>query len=204
MESIRKIKSQALSLHFDHLDNNDLIPKFLARNSLKKGSGAALLNNFRYLPGLPRRQDPDHPLNRAENKGAQILVPGAYFATEIEDEQAVWAVLDTGFRVVISNEIGHSFKRHAYRNGLLCINVALEELRQLEKLPVSEIIEVNLKEQIIITASHTYPFEIDLNEKEYLMNGLEDTEQTLTFDEQIKAYESEWDNFYRTGQTGGR
>ena len=196
MESIRKVKSQALSLHFDHLDNNDLIPKFLAKNSLKKGSGAGLLNNYRYLPGLPRRQNPDHPLNREENKGKKILIPGAYFATEIDYEQAVWAVLDAGFRVVISNEIGHTFKKHAHRNGLLCVGVSLEELRKLKKLPVSEIIEVDLESQTISAAGGSRDFEIDINEKEYLMNGLEDTEQTLDFDEQIEAYENRWNSFY--------
>ena len=71
-----------------------------------------------------------------------------------------------------------------------------EELRKLEKLPVSEIIEVDLESQTISAAEGSHDFEIDINEKEYLMNGLEDTEQTLDFDEQIEAYENRWNSFF--------
>jgi len=70
--------------------------------------------------GRPR---PDFPLSRPEARGAQVLVAGANFGCGSSREHAPWALLDYGFRAVVSSSIADIFRGNALKNGLLPVAV---------------------------------------------------------------------------------
>ena len=62
-------------------------------------------------------------LNRPEAQGCQILVAGRNFGCGSSREHAPWALLDYGFRAVISTEIADIFRSNSLKNGLLPVVV---------------------------------------------------------------------------------
>lgn len=195
MEPFTKLTSQFTYLNRDHLDNNDIIPALFGQNTTKKQAGQYLFNNIKYLPGLPRKEDPTFPLNYPENKGNEILIPGLYFATEIDFEQAAWAVLGNGFRIVISNNLGFEFKKHSYRNGLLPIELKQEDIAEITS--TGDELTVDLSNEKVISQDSEYFFSIDPDYKEKLMNGFDDVKETMAYIDRIAAYETQWNSFYR-------
>ena len=62
-------------------------------------------------------------LNRPEAAGCAILVAGRNFGCGSSREHAPWALLDYGFRAVISTEIADIFRNNSLKNGLLPVIV---------------------------------------------------------------------------------
>ena len=85
------------------------------------GSGEQLFADWRYgADGAPK---PEFPLNRPEAAGCAVLVAGRNFGCGSSREHAPWALLDYGFRAVISTEIADIFRSNSLKNGLLPIVV---------------------------------------------------------------------------------
>ncbi len=66
---------------------------------------------------------PDFVLNKPEVAGCEVLVAGRNFGCGSSREHAPWALLDYGFRAVISTEIADIFRNNSLKNGLLPIVV---------------------------------------------------------------------------------
>ena len=81
-----------------------------------------LFADWRYLKdGSPNRRLRAEP---ARSRAApQMLVAGRNFGCGSSREHAPWALLDYGFRAVISTEIADIFRNNALKNGLLPIAV---------------------------------------------------------------------------------
>src|SRR5262249_59714642 len=83
------------------------------------------------------RSDPSFVLNLSPFDRGSVLVAGPDFGTGSSREHAVWALMDYGFRVVISSRFGDIFRGNAGKAGLLGAEVSpdgggtlLEVLRQ--------------------------------------------------------------------------
>src|ERR1700744_3820673 len=70
------------------------------------------------------RADPEFVLNHAPYTGASILVAGHNFGIGSSREQAVWALQNFGFRVVIASRFGDIFRANAGKSGLLAAVVS--------------------------------------------------------------------------------
>ena len=80
-----------------------------------------LFADWRYdADGAPT---PDFALNQPRPPGCAILVAGRNFGCGSSREHAPWALLDYGFRAVVSTEIADIFRNNALKNGLLPIVV---------------------------------------------------------------------------------
>src|SRR5207244_10005023 len=73
--------------------------------------------------GKPR---PDFILNTPEAKSAQILLAGDNFGCGSSREHAPWALMQYGFRAVISTSFADIFRQNSLKNGLLPIVVPRE------------------------------------------------------------------------------
>ncbi len=62
-------------------------------------------------------------LNQPEAQGCAVLVAGRNFGCGSSREHAPWALLDFGFRAVISTEIADIFRNNSLKNGLLPVVV---------------------------------------------------------------------------------
>src|SRR3569832_1481121 len=70
-----------------------------------------------------RTNEPDFVLNQPQCAGATILVAGPDFGTGSSREHACWALLDGGFRVIISSRFADIFRNNSTKSGLLTVQL---------------------------------------------------------------------------------
>ncbi len=121
MEPVVRVHSKTVVIGSSNIDTDQIIPARFLTTTTKIGLGQQLFADWRYLPdGTP---NPQFALNRPEAAGAQVLVAGRNFGCGSSREHAPWALLDYGFRAVISTEIADIFRGNSLKNGLLPIVV---------------------------------------------------------------------------------
>ncbi|MEW2291330.1 3-isopropylmalate dehydratase small subunit [Streptomyces sp. NPDC006743] len=185
MQAFRTHTGRVLPLRRSNVDTDQLIPvRFLKR-----------LTRTGYADGLFAvwRTDPGFVLNREAHQGASILVAGPEFGTGSSREHAVWALLDHGFRVVISPRFADIFRGNSLKNGLLTIEVeqsVVEELwRRAEERP-DEPVSVDLEALQVRAGDLTVPFELNPYHRMRLLEGLDEIDATLRHADRIAAYEA--------------
>jgi 3-isopropylmalate/(R)-2-methylmalate dehydratase small subunit len=121
MQPLRRITSRTVVIASTDIDTDQIIPARFLTTTTKEGLGKQLFADWRYQEdGAPKRE---FVLNRPEAHGAQILVAGRNFGCGSSREHAPWALLDYGFRAVISEGVADIFRGNALKNGLLPIVV---------------------------------------------------------------------------------
>jgi 3-isopropylmalate/(R)-2-methylmalate dehydratase small subunit len=140
------------------------------------------------------RNDPQFVINRPEFDGATVLVAGPDFGTGSSREHAVWALLDYGFKVVLSSRFADIFRGNSGKSGLLAAQVTQDVVEQLWKLietePSTEIL-VDLRERTVQAGALTAPFQIDDYTRWRLLEGLDDIGITLSHEDDVATYEAQ-------------
>lgn len=137
-EPFRTLTSRAVVLSQSNIDTDQIIPgRFLSTTS-REGLGAWAFYDWRYeADGTPR---PEAVLNRIDPGEHRILLAGRNFACGSSREHAPWALLDYGFRAVVSTGIADIFTSNALKNGLLPIvvdQVAWDDLAAHPDQPIT-------------------------------------------------------------------
>src|SRR5215469_4508384 len=146
MEPFRTLESKTVVLANENIDTDQIIPARFLKGTDRRGLGAGLFAAWRYDEAGKLR--PDFPLNRPEAKGAQILVAGENFGCGSSREHAAWALLDQGFRAVVSCSIADIFRRNAVINGLLPVVADRAMHRRLLGAPGAKV-AIDLEEQTL-------------------------------------------------------
>ena len=121
MEPITEIRSRTAVLPLDDVDTDQIIPARFLRTTVREGLGENLFADWRY--NNDGEEVESFVLNQPEAQGAQILVAGRNFGCGSSREHAPWALLDHGFRAVISTEIADIFRNNSLKNGFLPVVV---------------------------------------------------------------------------------
>jgi 3-isopropylmalate/(R)-2-methylmalate dehydratase small subunit len=121
VEPLTHVRSTTVVIASSNIDTDQIIPARFLTTTTKEGLGSQLFADWRYL--ADGSANPDFALNRPEARGAQVLVAGRNFGCGSSREHAPWALLDFGFRAVISTEIADIFRGNSLKNGLLPIVV---------------------------------------------------------------------------------
>lgn len=120
-EPFKQLTSRTLVIAQDNIDTDQIIPARFLTTTSRDGLGAKAFYDWRYdNSGAPK---PDEPLNSIDAKEHRVLVAGANFGCGSSREHAPWALLDFGFRAIISTSIADIFTSNALKNGLLPITV---------------------------------------------------------------------------------
>ncbi|HRE43276.1 MAG TPA: 3-isopropylmalate dehydratase small subunit [Terricaulis sp.] len=128
-ERFTQLTSRTLVLPQESIDTDQIIPARFLTTTSREGLGKAAFYDWRYDEnGAPLK---DAPLNAADPAEQKILVAGDNFACGSSREHAPWALLDYGFRAVISTSIADIFTSNALKNGLLPIEVDQETHQRL-------------------------------------------------------------------------
>jgi len=140
-----------------------------------------------------RRNEPDFVLNQPQYADASILVAGPDFGTGSSREHACWALLDGGFRVVISSRFADIFKNNSTKAGLLTVVLPQADVEALwtaiEADPATEV-TVDLQANEVRYGDTTVPFQIDEYTRWRLLEGLDDVGLTERNLPDIEAYEA--------------
>ena len=145
-----------------------------------------------------RKNEPDFVLNKPEYADASVLVAGPDFGTGSSREHACWALLDGGFRVVISSRFADIFKNNSTKSGLLTVVLPQAEVEALwaaaEADPTTQV-TVDLQEKRVTHGGHSVPFEVDDYTRWRLLEGLDDvglTERHLADIEDFETRRPAW------------
>lgn len=184
-----------------NVDTDAIIPKQFLKSIKRSGFGPYAFDEWRYLDrGEPdmdcskRPLTPDFVLNQPRYRGASILLARENFGCGSSREHAPWALEDYGFRAIIAPSFADIFYSNCFKNGILPIVLASDQVDRL----FAEVdahagyrLEVDLGTQTVTTpAGERIRFDVDSEQKNRLLNGLDDIGLTLQFTEQIKAYET--------------
>ena len=175
-----------------NVDTDQIIPKQFLKRIERTGFGQFLFFDWRQLPdGSP---NPEFELNRAQFKGATILLARRNFGCGSSREHAPWALEDFGFRALIAPSFADIFYNNCFKNGLLPIRLEEAQVEDLfhraAKHPGYKL-TVDLETK---TISDEYglklSFEVDDFRRHCLLNGLDDIGLTLEHADQIAAFEA--------------
>jgi 3-isopropylmalate/(R)-2-methylmalate dehydratase small subunit len=191
MEPFRTHTGIGVPLRLSNVDTDQIIPAVFLKRVTRTGYEDGLFANW--------RADPSFVLNLSPFDRGSVLVAGPDFGTGSSREHAVWALMDYGFRVVISSRFGDIFRGNAAgKAGLLAAQVDQDGVELLWKLieesPGLEI-TVNLQDRNITAGTAVLPFKIDDYTAWRLLEGLDDIGLTLRKLDEIETFEAtrpEW------------
>ena len=185
MEAFTQHIGTAAPLRRSNVDTDQIIPAVYLKRVTRTGFEDGLFAAW--------RNDPAFVLNQPEYDGVSVLVAGPDFGTGSSREHAVWALLDYGFRVVVSSRFGDIFRGNSGKAGLLAALVDQDVVEQLwttiEADPGAKV-TVDLENKTISAGDVSAPFEIDDYTRYRLLNGLYDVGITLSHEADIAAYEA--------------
>jgi 3-isopropylmalate/(R)-2-methylmalate dehydratase small subunit len=172
MHPLRHITSRTVVIASSDIDTDQIIPARFLTTTTKEGLGKQLFADWRYQEnGAPK---PEFVLNRPEAKGAQILVAGRNFGCGSSREHAPWALLDYGFRAVISEGVADIFRGNALKNGFLPIVVDAQTSQWLLEHPGAEL-TIDLEAMALtLPTGASIPFVIEPFARHCLLNGLDE------------------------------
>ena len=186
MEPVVVVSGRAVPLDRTDVDTDQIIPSDWLKRVERTGFGAGLFSEW--------RDDRDFVLNQPEFAGATILVAGHNFGTGSSREHAVWALMDYGFRAVVSSRFADIFRNNCTKQGLLPVQVTEELDRALlaaiemdPSLDVTIDVERGTIEAPAAGLAGTFP--LDEFTRQRLLNGWDDIGLTLRHETDIAAYE---------------
>jgi len=189
MEAIRSIASRTLVMSSTNIDTDQIIPARFLTTTTREGLGKYAFADWRYdAEGKPRS---DFVLNQPGAADCQILVAGRNFGCGSSREHAPWALLDFGFRAVISTEIADIFRSNALKNGLLPLVVDATTHQWLLEHAGAPI-QVDLQACTVTLPDATaVTFSIDAFARYCLLNGIDELGFLLQQSSTIAGYEQQ-------------
>lgn len=191
MEPIRIIKSKAVPLDMVNVDTDQIIPKQFLKLIHKTGYGKFLFYDWRFNSDGKLRED--FVLNLPKYNRRQILLARDNFGSGSSREHAAWALRDYGFKAIIAPTFADIFYSNCFKNGILPVRLAHQELDYLFRNVDNIELEINLPEQKITIMNSKNPrvvsFEVERSKKKILLNGLDEIDITLQHDRYIAEYE---------------
>ena len=186
MEKFTVHTGTAVPLRRSNVDTDQIIPAVYLKRVTRTGFEDGLFSAW-------RTNEPEFVLNQPQHAGATILVAGPDFGTGSSREHAVWALMDYGFKAVISPRFADIFRGNSLKAGLLTVQLPekivqrlwddIDENAQLE-------VTVDLQEREVRWAGEVHSFELDDYTRWRLLEGLDDIGLTLRNLDAVEAYES--------------
>jgi 3-isopropylmalate/(R)-2-methylmalate dehydratase small subunit len=182
-----------------NVDTDQIIPKQFLKRIERTGFGQFLFYDWRFdEEGQPR---PDFVLNQKRYEGASILLARNNFGCGSSREHAPWALLDYGFRVIIAPSFADIFYNNCFKNGMLPVKLSEETVNELFRRAETKegyTITVDL-ERCVVTDEDGFStsFQVDEYRHHCLINGLDDIDVTLQYEELIARYEEKVPAYYR-------
>ena len=115
------IESRTFNLPVDNIDTDQIIPASFLTTTERSGLSRACFHAWRF--NEDGSEKPDNPLREHRVAEQAVLVAGENFGCGSSREHAPWALLDYGFRAVISSRFADIFRSNALKNGLLPVRV---------------------------------------------------------------------------------
>ena len=187
MEPVTIISGRAVPLDRSDVDTDQIIPSDWLKWVERTGFGAGLFSEW--------RDDRNFVLNHPEYAGATILVAAHNFGTGSSREHAVWALMDYGFKAVVSSGFADIFRNNCTKQGLVPVQVSPELDRELLDAVAADpslelTIDVARGTIEAPAAGIEGSFPLDEFTRERLVNGWDDIGLSLRYSSDIDAFEA--------------
>lgn len=182
MEKFTTLTGQIAYLKLSNIDTDMIIPKQYLKTIKRTGLGKFLFAEMRYDQNGELIKD--FILNQQPK--TKILITGENFGCGSSREHAPWALLDFGIKAVIAPSFADIFYNNCFKNGILPIKLPQTDIKILIQYPE---LTINLEEQTVKGAQHSFYFAIDEHRKTVLLNGLDDIEKVMEYKSNIAAFE---------------
>ena len=191
MDAFTTHTGTAAPLRRTNVDTDQIIPAEYLKRITRTGFEDGLFVAW-------RTNEPDFVLNQPQYADASILVAGPDFGTGSSREHAVWALLDGGFRAVISSRFADIFRNNSTKAGLLTVvlpQAAVEALWAAVEADPTTQVTVDLRAKQVGYDDVTVAFDVDDYTRWRLLEGLDDvglTERNLPDIEAFEAKRPSW------------
>lgn len=194
MKKLLKHIGTVLPLNIPNVDTDAIIPKQFLQRVHKNGFGKYLFYNWRFLNGDINKINKNFILNKNEFQNSSILLTRNNFGCGSSREHAVWALLDFGFKVIISSKFADIFYNNALNNNIIPIKLEEKIIDNLFNLVYDNPkikFKVNLKKCRLIIKEFNliYNFNINKSKLYILINKLDNISLTMKYEKYIKNYE---------------
>lgn len=192
MTSFKPITSTCLLINIENIDTDQIVPARFLKITEKKGFGKYLFCNWRNdEKGKPKKNKYFHGSIHVSDR---ILIVGNNFGCGSSREHAVWAIVDYGFKAVVSSSFGDIFYNNALKNGLLPVILKAEELEQLFKLlktnpKIMMVIDLGKQTFSVPDKKIAFLFPLDSFRKTCLIKRVDELGYILSFRDKIEEYE---------------
>jgi 3-isopropylmalate/(R)-2-methylmalate dehydratase small subunit len=185
-EPFQVLTSHTVVLAETNIDTDQIIPARFLTTTSREGLGKLAFNDWRYEADGSLK--PGCILNEIDPTQNRILVAGRNFGCGSSREHAPWALVDYGFRAVVSTEIADIFTSNSLKNGLLPVIVDQATLDRLMEHP-GEPVTIDLERNELRYGNHVVSFKIEPFARECLLNGVDTLGWLLKQTPQIEQYE---------------
>jgi 3-isopropylmalate/(R)-2-methylmalate dehydratase small subunit len=184
MDAFTTHTGTGVPLRRSNVDTDQIIPAEYLKRVTKSGFEDGLFAAW--------RKDETFVLNDPTYAAGSVLVAGPDFGTGSSREHAVWALMNYGFRVVVSSRFADIFRGNSGKAGLLTAQCSQDDVELLWKLLENEPgtpVVVDLVSRTITAGELVAAFEVDDYTRWRLLEGLDDISLTLRNEGDITAYE---------------
>jgi 3-isopropylmalate/(R)-2-methylmalate dehydratase small subunit len=185
MEKFETHTGIGVPLRRSNVDTDQIIPAVYLKRVTRDGFEDGLFAAW--------RKDETFILNHPSYAAGSVLVAGADFGTGSSREHAVWALMNYGFRVVLSSRFADIFRGNSGKQGLLTAQLAQDDIeliwKYLENEPGASV-TVDLVSRTVAAGDIIAPFEVDDYTRWRLLEGLDDISLTLRHEQDVTDFES--------------
>jgi 3-isopropylmalate/(R)-2-methylmalate dehydratase small subunit len=185
MEKFTSHTGIGVPLRRSNVDTDQIIPAVYLKRITRDGFEDGLFAAW--------RKDETFILNNPSYAAGSVLVAGSDFGTGSSREHAVWALMNYGFRVVLSSRFADIFRGNSGKQGLLTAELAQDDIeliwKYLENQPGASV-TVDLVSRTVTAGDIVAPFQVDDYTRWRLLEGLDDTSLTLRHEQDVTDFES--------------
>lgn len=185
MDKFTTYTGVGVPLRRSNVDTDQIIPAEYLKRVTRTGFEDGLFAAW--------RKDETFILNNPLYAAGSVLVAGPDFGTGSSREHAVWALMNYGFRVVVSSRFADIFRGNSGKQGLLTAQASQSDVDRiwtlLENEPGTEL-TVDLQSRTITAGSILVPFDVDDYTRWRLLEGLDDIGLTLRHEADVTAFEA--------------
>ena len=190
MQALKEIHSSFVPLPVENVDTDQIIPARFLKATTRDGFGKNLFRDWRYESDDEAKPKADFVLNQPKFSGS-ILVAGKNFGCGSSREHAAWALLDYGFKAVVSSFFADIFKNNALNNGVLPVIVSEPFLQKIFSLDSADRLRIDVAAQTIAIekTAEQESFELNPYKKTCLLNGYDDIDFLISRKSAIEQFE---------------
>ena len=188
MKPIRRFESRLATLPGDNIDTDQIIPARFLTTTERAGLGQHCFADWRFDANGQERAD--FPLNRAELRGAGVLLAGHNFGCGSSREHAPWALLDMGINAVISTQIADIFRNNSLKNGLLPIVVSAADWQRLAAVESQKIVIDLERQRVELPDGAAIAFTVEGFARQCLLRGVDQLGYLIAENPAIDAFEA--------------